>query len=146
MRLTAALLAVLSFLLMAGAAYLSEGVWQRAFFADVVAWTVTVLVLLAVVGESLARTRAAWARAGVAAVAAAGALVFSAHAPPGKLGGLPFRELARNGGSLAALGCVAAALLLALATIRLQKRGPNALAGLALVGALISLRGWLHAA
>jgi len=144
MRLSAAILSLVSLVLMACAAYLPAGLWQRALYADVVSWTLAVLLLVLVLIENLARSPA-WARAALALVGAAGALVFSAFDPPGKLTTMPFHELGRNAASVASLAGAVAAIWLGGAAVRLDKRGPNVVAAISMLIAVVAMLGWLHA-
>lgn len=144
MRLAAAILLLLSIALMAGAAYLGAGRWQLALYADVLAWTLTVLLVLAVGAENALKERGPWGRALVAALAAGAALAVSVQMKPGWLDPYPFKDLAGSATSVGALGCAVGALALGAASLRPNRRGPLLLGALSMFAAAFALRGWLR--
>lgn len=141
MRLAAAILLVLSLLLLAGAAYLGPGRWQISLYLDVIAWTLAVLFLLAALGEG---ALGPWARALLAALAAGGAAAISLSIRPGTLDEFPFHALVRSGASVSGLGLVVGSVLLGGAAVRTGRKGPGVLGALAIAAAVFAVREWIR--
>jgi hypothetical protein len=146
MRLAAVLLLLSTLGLMAVAAYAHSDIWKLALYAATVAATLTLVVGLAAIMEVFAEPSAAWIRALLALLCGGAAMAASLRVRPGELGDFPLRneEMLHTLTSVAALGFSLAAIILGVATVRMDRRGATVVGGVAMLLAATALRGWIH--
>lgn len=144
MRLAAFLGVLLTLLLLGGAAYLPGRWWQLALYAATVLGTIAGMAVLSAVGETLAEPRGPMVRALLALAAGGFAAWVARRGRPGAVDELPFHDLRATAISVVGLGAMLVALGFSASVLRGPRRGPNLLAGLALLLGLYALWPWVR--